>query len=62
MYMNLSSSFEIKYMKGLFFKGHVYDWCWFQNTGSHTHTKIPPESPPTQPLEIEPLVFESVLV
>ena len=21
-------------------KGQVYDWGWFQNTGSHTRTKI----------------------
>ena len=38
-------------MNGLFiFKGHVYDLGWFQNTASHTRTKITPppqELPPT---------------
>ena len=35
---------EIKYMNGLFFfqtPGSLYDWCWFQNTGSHTVPKSP---------------------
>ena len=29
-----------------FFKGQVYDWGWFQNTGSHT--KITPDLPPSR--------------
>ena len=34
-----------------FFKDHVYDWGWFQNTSSHIRTKIAPElpSPPPPP-------------
>ena len=28
---------------GCFFKGQVYDWGWFQNAGSHIHTKTTPE-------------------
>ena len=27
-----------------FFKGQVYDWGWFQNTDSHSRTKITPRS------------------
>ena len=46
-YMNRSTFCEIKFMKGLFFfLGQVYDWGWFQNTGSLTRTKITPELPP----------------
>ena len=46
--MNRSTFCEIKYMNGLglFFKDWVYDWGLFQNTGSHTRTKITPELPP----------------
>ena len=29
-----------------FFKGQVYEWGRFRNTGSHTHTKIIPKLPP----------------
>ena len=32
-----------------FFKGRVYDWGWFQNTDSHTRTKIT-QSPPPPPI------------
>ena len=33
------------------FKDHVYDWGWFQNTGSHIRATIAPElpSPPPPP-------------
>ena len=45
--MNRSTFCEIKYKNGLFFfKGQVYDWGWFQNTGSHTRTKSTRELPP----------------
>ena len=47
--MNRSTFCEIKYMNRLSFfsKGGAYDWGWFQNTDSHTHTKITPSlSPP----------------
>ena len=49
--MNMSTFCEIKYMNGLifFFKGQVYDWGCFQNTGSHTRTKITPGLPPLPP-------------
>ena len=44
--MSRSSFCKIKYMNGLFsFKGQEYDWDWFQNTGSHTRTKITTKSP-----------------
>ena len=39
--MNRSTFCEIKYINRQFFcKGRVYDWGWFQNTDSLTHTKI----------------------
>ena len=45
--MNKLTFCEIKYVNRLFFfKGRVYDWGWFQNTDSHTRTKIPQSSPP----------------
>ena len=50
-YMNMSTFCEIKYMNliGCFFKSQVYDWGWYQNTGSHTRTKITPPPPPPPP-------------
>ena len=46
--MNRSTLCDIKYMNGLlfFFNGQVYDWGWFQNTRSHTRTKVTPPPPP----------------
>ena len=42
---------EIKYMNGLFFsKARYMIGVGFQNTGSHIHSKIAPELPPTLPL------------
>ena len=32
----------------IFFKGKVYEWGRFRNTGSHTRTKIIPKLPPTR--------------
>ena len=40
--MNRSTVQTTKYMNGyVFFKGHVYEWDSFRNTGSHTHTNQP---------------------
>ena len=30
-------------LKLRFFKGQVYVWGWFQNTGSHTRSKLSPD-------------------
>ena len=51
-YMNRSTFWMIKYMNGsVFFKGQVYEWGRFWNTGSHTRTKTTPKLPyhPTPP-------------
>ena len=47
----------------IFFKRQVYDWGWFQNTGSHTRTKITPElPPPPPPPPVETDIINSVLL
>ena len=44
--MNRSAFWMIKYKNGsVFFKGQVYEWGRFWNTGSHTRTKITPKLP-----------------
>ena len=66
--MNMSSFFEIKYMKGLLFKARYMIRVGFKILARTPISKLPPPphphlSPhPPKPLEIEPLVFESVLV
>ena len=60
--MNRSTFCEIKYMNRLgFIKGWVYDWDWFQNcyTDSHTSTKIT-LSPPTLSLKLFTLYVNCV--
>ena len=43
-YMNRSAYWMIKYMNGsVFFKGQVYEWGRFWNTGSHIRTIIVPK-------------------
>ena len=42
-YMNRSTFQTIKYMNGsVFFKGRVYEWGRFRNTGSYTRATITP--------------------
>ena len=50
-YMNRSTFWMIKsiWMGPFFFKGQVYEWGRFWNTGSHTSTKITPKLPPPPP-------------
>ena len=44
--MNRSTFWIIKYIEWVrFFKGQVYEWGRFWNTGSHTRTKITPKLP-----------------
>ena len=57
-YMNGSTFWMIKYMNGsVFFKGQVYEWGRFWNTGSQTRTPKLPISyhphPPPPPLPSE---------
>ena len=50
--MNGSTFWMIKYIVYewvRFFKGQVYEWGRFRNTGSHTRTKITPKLPPPTP-------------
>ena len=62
MYMNMSSFFEIKYMKGLFFQrpgiwlGLVSKYWLADPCQNYPHPT------PHQPQEIEPLFFKMVLV
>ena len=56
-YMNMSTFLTIKYMKGsIFFKGQVYEWDRFRNSGSHTCTtithKLRPYTPSPQILAV----------
>ena len=54
-WVNISDDLLHKWVR--FFKGQVYEWGRFPNTGSHTHTKItlqlprlhPPPPPPPPP-------------
>ena len=44
--MNTSTFGTIKYMnRSVFFKGHVYEWGRFRNTGTHIRTTITPKLP-----------------
>ena len=53
-YMNRSTFRMIKYMNGsVFFKGQVYEWGRFWNTGSHTRTTITPKLPSPPPFSPE---------
>ena len=48
--MNGSTFRMIKYMNGsVLFKGQVYEWGRFGNTGSHTRTIFSPKLPPPHP-------------
>ena len=44
--MNVNISDNLVYEWVRFFKGQVYEWGMFQNTGSNTLTTINPKLPP----------------
>ena len=55
--MNRSTFWMITYMNGsVFFKGQIYEWSRFWNTGSHTRTTITP----TLPLENIAIIYNMI--